>query len=124
MICTQATASRSSRPTKSPDCIAALNWSKSESNHCVCEASIQRDAMAPFSRRGLAERTEVVSSQSSSSMISAPSLPCTEYTTLRTPAVQVRKQCAYPVGKVSTARSEEHTSELQSQSNLVCRLLL
>src|SRR2546427_5033316 len=25
---------------------------------------------------------------------------------------------------VTTARSEEHTSELQSQSNLVCRLLL
>src|SRR2546427_2381781 len=25
---------------------------------------------------------------------------------------------------VATARSEEHTSELQSQSNLVCRLLL
>src|SRR2546430_10295254 len=25
---------------------------------------------------------------------------------------------------VSTTRSEEHTSELQSQSNLVCRLLL
>src|SRR5688572_30946526 len=25
---------------------------------------------------------------------------------------------------VDTARSEEHTSELQSQSNLVCRLLL
>src|SRR5438270_13711748 len=30
-----------------------------------------------------------------------------------------------PVGPVtSTRRSEEHTSELQSQSNLVCRLLL
>src|SRR2546430_8875744 len=28
------------------------------------------------------------------------------------------------VGKHSAARSEEHTSELQSQSNLVCRLLL
>src|SRR5438270_8900738 len=28
-----------------------------------------------------------------------------------------------PVG-LSVARSEEHTSELQSQSNLVCRLLL
>src|SRR2546430_8329626 len=29
------------------------------------------------------------------------------------------------VGRIdSTARSEEHTSELQSQSNLVCRLLL
>src|SRR5256886_5534460 len=26
--------------------------------------------------------------------------------------------------RVSTPRSEEHTSELQSQSNLVCRLLL
>src|SRR2546430_1685614 len=28
------------------------------------------------------------------------------------------------VGGLVTARSEEHTSELQSQSNLVCRLLL
>src|SRR2546430_10057257 len=27
-------------------------------------------------------------------------------------------------GKLIVARSEEHTSELQSQSNLVCRLLL
>src|SRR2546430_10330844 len=27
-------------------------------------------------------------------------------------------------GPLDTARSEEHTSELQSQSNLVCRLLL
>src|SRR5438270_10483092 len=30
--------------------------------------------------------------------------------------------CHAPTG--SSARSEEHTSELQSQSNLVCRLLL
>src|SRR5256886_9240814 len=28
------------------------------------------------------------------------------------------------VGAMSITRSEEHTSELQSQSNLVCRLLL
>src|SRR2546430_13282150 len=28
------------------------------------------------------------------------------------------------VGMAAAARSEEHTSELQSQSNLVCRLLL
>src|SRR2546430_13105661 len=41
-----------------------------------------------------------------------------------------RIQACYPklppmVGYASTAtRSEEHTSELQSQSNLVCRLLL
>src|SRR5688572_32407680 len=29
-----------------------------------------------------------------------------------------------PVHRATAARSEEHTSELQSQSNLVCRLLL
>src|SRR3990167_10015303 len=29
-----------------------------------------------------------------------------------------------PVSRKRNARSEEHTSELQSQSNLVCRLLL
>src|SRR5256886_15592695 len=29
-----------------------------------------------------------------------------------------------PVGSLRRSRSEEHTSELQSQSNLVCRLLL
>src|SRR2546430_11683560 len=29
-----------------------------------------------------------------------------------------------PCGSTTTKRSEEHTSELQSQSNLVCRLLL
>src|SRR2546430_12819108 len=28
------------------------------------------------------------------------------------------------LGRISRKRSEEHTSELQSQSNLVCRLLL
>src|SRR2546430_8733120 len=31
---------------------------------------------------------------------------------------------AEQVGRSTTRRSEEHTSELQSQSNLVCRLLL
>src|SRR5688572_31934205 len=31
---------------------------------------------------------------------------------------------AGPSPGISTSRSEEHTSELQSQSNLVCRLLL
>src|SRR2546427_3026483 len=31
---------------------------------------------------------------------------------------------ACPTRSVSAVRSEEHTSELQSQSNLVCRLLL
>src|SRR5688572_31573286 len=35
-------------------------------------------------------------------------------------ATAVVKRCSRPVAR----RSEEHTSELQSQSNLVCRLLL
>src|SRR2546430_12623827 len=32
--------------------------------------------------------------------------------------------CSLPRFRLIQARSEEHTSELQSQSNLVCRLLL
>src|SRR2546427_4117067 len=38
-----------------------------------------------------------------------------------------RPQCSrtpFPHDSPAPARSEEHTSELQSQSNLVCRLLL
>src|SRR2546427_8396782 len=35
-----------------------------------------------------------------------------------------RLAIAGPTGCVFASRSEEHTSELQSQSNLVCRLLL
>src|SRR5688572_3378503 len=33
-------------------------------------------------------------------------------------------ECGAPGGSQFAGRSEEHTSELQSQSNLVCRLLL
>src|SRR2546430_5483171 len=35
-----------------------------------------------------------------------------------------KNACCWPAVAVRLARSEEHTSELQSQSNLVCRLLL
>src|SRR2546427_7495277 len=35
-----------------------------------------------------------------------------------------RLRAAWAVGLGCATRSEEHTSELQSQSNLVCRLLL
>src|SRR2546430_13140241 len=38
--------------------------------------------------------------------------------------VVARPAVALGMKKVSEQRSEEHTSELQSQSNLVCRLLL
>src|SRR2546427_9363278 len=37
---------------------------------------------------------------------------------------RVSAPLARSIAKALTARSEEHTSELQSQSNLVCRLLL
>src|SRR2546430_8814981 len=43
--------------------------------------------------------------------------PCDEWSN-----VSDVQEIAY--AKITTARSEEHTSELQSQSNLVCRLLL
>src|SRR2546430_17105560 len=36
----------------------------------------------------------------------------------------IRRRSAAPTRCATGARSEEHTSELQSQSNLVCRLLL
>src|SRR5690606_39343410 len=41
----------------------------------------------------------------------------------RTPAAP-RKRVAAPTAASKPARSEEHTSELQSRENLVCRLLL
>src|SRR2546427_6102380 len=40
------------------------------------------------------------------------------------PMLGIRSRDARNVSATETSRSEEHTSELQSQSNLVCRLLL
>src|SRR2546430_11894361 len=39
-------------------------------------------------------------------------------------AVKDARDLAKKIGGMTPGRSEEHTSELQSQSNLVCRLLL
>src|SRR5207302_3573976 len=39
-------------------------------------------------------------------------------------AVRLRQDRGRPARKIDQARSEEHTSELQSRENLVCRLLL
>src|SRR2546430_10777549 len=39
-------------------------------------------------------------------------------------ALAAQRAAARDEAQQGTARSEEHTSELQSQSNLVCRLLL
>src|SRR5205823_10661094 len=75
MIWMHATASRSSAEAWSPAAIEALNFSKSESNHCLCEASIQWLSMMPRSTCGLPLLVLAVSSQSSSSMTRAPSVP-------------------------------------------------
>src|SRR5688572_32550039 len=40
------------------------------------------------------------------------------------PRARIRRRRVAPPRSVGRKRSEEHTSELQSQSNLVCRLLL
>src|SRR2546430_3189482 len=40
-----------------------------------------------------------------------------------TTAISTPRSCTFLISS-ATERSEEHTSELQSQSNLVCRLLL
>src|SRR2546427_575578 len=46
------------------------------------------------------------------------------YSLLRPYIACIRSACSVFVGSPVDGRSEEHTSELQSQSNLVCRLLL
>src|SRR5437016_10077683 len=43
---------------------------------------------------------------------------------LRSPSATLIPSVAVPLSLVGTFRSEEHTSELQSLTNLVCRLLL
>src|SRR2546430_13595488 len=43
---------------------------------------------------------------------------------IRLPQLQMNDRAPQPFQLLRPRRSEEHTSELQSQSNLVCRLLL
>src|SRR2546427_4982516 len=74
----------------------------------------RRDRIAPPSPRAIAVAT---SSHPSSSNIIAPDRITLPGFTLSCPAYLGAVPCV-------ASRSEEHTSELQSQSNLVCRLLL
>src|SRR2546427_5246120 len=55
--------------------------------------------------------------------VSADGLPM-QYSVSLAPVKFRRIQRVLPTINVPNPRSEEHTSELQSQSNLVCRLLL
>src|SRR5437016_10829413 len=59
-------------------------------------------------------------------MTSLRTLPCVAPTATRIPISRVRWLTAYAItpARWESARSEEHTSELQSLTNLVCRLLL
>src|SRR5688572_32758297 len=53
------------------------------------------------------------------------SLDSVERSLLRASRIEAARLSRYvPFLAATAARSEEHTSELQSQSNLVCRLLL
>src|SRR5438046_4792433 len=59
----------------------------------------------------------------SSSFSKAPSAtPLTSQCTFQPPSCSI--ETSSPVTALITGRSEEHTSELQSLTNLVCRLLL
>src|SRR5438093_7741542 len=50
--------------------------------------------------------------------------PCRFPVLIRVIAEERELESALPVRRAVTGRSEEHTSELQSLTNLVCRLLL
>src|SRR2546430_12258746 len=51
-------------------------------------------------------------------------LDATAFATLDSSAINSIRFKLHPSVEIVRSRSEEHTSELQSQSNLVCRLLL
>src|SRR2546427_9320484 len=60
------------------------------------------------------------SSKSVSALVSLPKVSCARFAASSGILFFLRFACAFAF----RSRSEEHTSELQSQSNLVCRLLL
>src|SRR2546427_8955523 len=78
------------------------------------------DALPISSER---EQSETVDRQNGTPAVAAPRAACTSPRRRYMPAMptgprMTGSDCSAP------KRSEEHTSELQSQSNLVCRLLL
>src|SRR2546430_7513169 len=73
-------------------------------------------ASRPRSKRG---RRRTMTAASSERAILKSTPPASEGAR-RSTGRQARRDASHP----RSSRSEEHTSELQSQSNLVCRLLL
>src|SRR5262249_60610435 len=62
-------------------------------------------------------------SLSSHSIDTAPSKPA-RFSSIMISSTELASRCVPAVTKFHPLRSEEHTSELQSLTNLVCRLLL
>src|SRR5260370_5364035 len=58
------------------------------------------------------------------SLSQVPSWSPTTWTGITTRWLPIPFVCALPLPNFPSGRSEEHTSELQSHLNLVCRLLL
>src|SRR5260370_6332836 len=71
------------------------------------------------SKVGIAVSDELVASTSRIS-----SLMCNRNFTMLNPAIQQIAPNTISTNRIDVTRSEEHTSELQSHLNLVCRLLL
>src|SRR2546427_4314661 len=67
--------------------------------------------------------TTLFRSKPRSGTVEENEIPCSPASSSRSPSPgRVRSVCQ--ITEPGSTRSEEHTSELQSQSNLVCRLLL
>src|SRR5438034_4269299 len=56
--------------------------------------------------------------------LGAPGSSCAGAEKCRVSRFGLRRACFFAFRRMSKSRSEEHTSELQSHSDLVCRLLL
>src|SRR2546427_8514822 len=80
----------------------------------VCIAPTARARIAPSSIRKVIGSVCPLTTGTNSAVL----------TLLRSRPVATTSTSACPSSVLPNSRSEEHTSELQSQSNLVCRLLL
>src|SRR2546427_5304145 len=86
-----------------------------------------RSTLFPYTTLFRSDRVRLAAWTSVGSAESAPA-PCAERIAAAAPRSRAEshqpRAWPRPRARAPTRRSEEHTSELQSQSNLVCRLLL
>src|SRR2546430_8924641 len=81
-----------------------------------------RSTLFPYTTLFRSHGGDSMSSASAPSSATAPASK-RKWTTEQIDAIRATG-CSLLVSAAAGSRSEEHTSELQSQSNLVCRLLL